>query len=42
MKIFKRSVLGLLLTLGAAGTIQATDYGLPSGIQEGNILHCFN
>lgn len=42
MKIFKRSVYAVLLALGLAGTSQAADYGLPSGVQEGNILHCFD
>lgn len=42
MKIFKRSVYAILLALGLAGTSQAADYGLPSGVQEGNILHCFD
>lgn len=42
MKTFKRSVFSLLLLLGLAGSMQGADYGLPSGIQEGNILHCFN
>lgn len=42
MKIFKGSVFTLLLTLGMTGTIQAEDFGLPTEIQQGNILHCFN
>lgn len=42
MKLFRRSVLSLLLTMSLAGTAFGADYGLPEGIQEGNILHCFN
>lgn len=37
-KIFGALALTLCLGQGA----WAADYGLPSGIQEGNILHCFN
>ncbi len=42
MKFFKRSVFALLLSACMCGTVWGEDYGLPSGIQEGNILHCFN
>lgn len=42
MKILRRSVMSLLLAFATAGVANATDYGLPSGIQQGNILHCFN
>lgn len=42
MKILKRSLYSLFALLAIAGTSQATDYGLPSDIQQGNILHCFN
>lgn len=31
-----------LLTALLVPGVQAADYGLPSGIQQGNILHCFN
>jgi len=42
MKIFRRSVFSLFLLAGISGITWGADYGLPSGIQEGNILHCFN
>lgn len=42
MRIFKRSMFAALLALSFAGSGFAADYGLPSNIQEGNILHCFN
>lgn len=42
MKFFKRSAFALLLSACMCGTVWGEDYGLPSGIQEGNILHCFN
>lgn len=42
MKFFKRSMLSLLLLTGLCGTSFGADYGLPSKIQDGNILHCFN
>ncbi len=32
----------LLATIAISSAWSATDYGLPEGIQEGNILHCFN
>lgn len=42
MKIFRRSIFSLLLLTGLCGTSWSADYGLPSEIQDGNILHCFN
>ena len=42
MKIFRRSMFSLLLLTGLCGTSWSADYGLPSEIQDGNILHCFN
>ena len=42
MKIFRRSMFSLLLLMGLCGTSWSADYGLPSEIQDGNILHCFN
>ena len=42
MKIFRRSIFSLLLLTGLCGTSCSADYGLPSEIQDGNILHCFN
>lgn len=42
MKIFRRSMFSLLLLTGLCGTSWGADYGLPSNIQDGNILHCFN
>lgn len=42
MKIFKKSVLTLMLSTGIAFASFGTDYGLPTNIQDGNILHCFN
>ena len=39
----KKTCISLLLMTGLAFTSMfAADYGLPSGIQQGNILHCFN
>ena len=32
----------LLATIAIPSAWSTTDYGLPEGIQEGNILHCFN
>ena len=42
MKIFRRSMFSLLLLMGLCGTSWSADYDLPSEIQDGNILHCFN
>ncbi|MDE5925055.1 MAG: alpha-amylase, partial [Muribaculaceae bacterium] len=42
MKIFSRSACSLLLAMSVSGLAFGADYGLPEGIQEGNILHCFN
>ena len=42
MKIFRRSMFSLLLLTGLCGTSWSADYDLPSEIQDGNILHCFN
>lgn len=36
------ALLAMLCGLPIAQSAMAADYGLPSGIQEGNILHCFN
>ncbi len=35
-------MFSLLLLTGLCGTSWSADYGLPSEIQDGNILHCFN
>ena len=35
-------MLSLLLLAGMGGASWGADYGLPSNIQDGNILHCFN
>lgn len=35
-------MLSLLLLAGMGGASWGADYGLPSSIQDGNILHCFN
>lgn len=35
-------MFSLLLLMGLCGTSWSADYGLPSEIQDGNILHCFN
>ncbi len=35
-------MLSLLLLAGMSGASWGADYGLPSSIQDGNILHCFN
>lgn len=41
-KTLGKSLLSLaMLSFGFAG-LSAADYGIPAGIQEGNILHCFN
>lgn len=41
--MFKRLLSALMLTvLMLPGIANAADYGLPSEIQKGNILHCFN
>ena len=32
----------MVAALSAPAIYAANDYGLPAGIQEGNILHCFN
>lgn len=42
MKILNRGLLMLLLLQAFTGISKAEDYGLPSEIQNGNILHCFN
>lgn len=42
MRIFKRSMFAALLAISFAGSGFAADYGLPSNIQDGNILHCFD
>ncbi len=42
MKSIKRNFLALMLAMGSVGMSMAADYGLPSAIQDGNILHCFN
>lgn len=41
-KTLGSAVLSLLCAATGTGMLHATDYGLPAGIQEGNILHCFN
>lgn len=41
-KTLGSAVLSLLCAATGTGMLYATDYGLPAGIQEGNILHCFN
>lgn len=38
----KRFLSAALLAIAASLGVQAADYGLPAGIQDGNILHCFN
>lgn len=35
-------MFSLLLLMGLCGTSWSADYDLPSEIQDGNILHCFN
>lgn len=35
-------MFSLLLLMGLCGTSWSAEYGLPSEIQDGNILHCFN
>lgn len=32
----------MLMVLALPGMLRAADYGLPTNIQDGNILHCFN
>lgn len=38
----KQLLYSLLFGMFAVPSVFGADYGLPSGIQEGNILHCFN
>lgn len=38
----KNFILSLMLGAMTLSSTWAADYGLPAGIQEGNILHCFN
>ena len=37
-KVLSAAALAMTITVGA----QAADYGLPTNIQDGNILHCFD
>ncbi|MDE6447039.1 MAG: hypothetical protein K2L35_01835, partial [Muribaculaceae bacterium] len=41
-KTLGSALLALLCGLPLAQSAMAADYGLPAGIQDGNILHCFN
>ena len=41
-KTLGSALLTLLCAAAGTGMLHAADYGLPEGIQEGNILHCFN
>lgn len=38
----KNFISALMLAALSVPLGYAADYGLPEGIQEGNILHCFN
>lgn len=38
----KKITLWMLMAILAMPALMAADYGLPSDIQKGNILHCFN
>lgn len=38
----KKFFASLLLAFAALPNAWSADYGIPAGIQEGNILHCFN
>lgn len=42
MRLFPKKFLALLAAATMSLGAFAQDYGLPEGIQEGNILHCFN
>lgn len=37
-----RQILAAALMLQAAFAVSANDYGIPTGIQQGNILHCYD
>ena len=41
-KTLSAALLMLACSFGASPMLSANDYGIPEGIQEGNILHCFN